>query len=217
MKSESLVNAALAILVACALVVTGLVVRRELFTPSAVAQSTKPVKVDDWRSYAVAGQRMGPREARLTIIEFADYQCPFCRETHKRLEQLRKDHPSDVAVIHRHYPLPTHPHARAAALASECAAEQGAFESYQGVVYASQDSIGVTSWAEYAKRAGVRDSARFETCLREETFAQRVDEDMAAGRRLGLRATPTLLVNDMKVEGAIPEELLRRYLDESGR
>lgn len=212
-----MVNAALVTLVACALVVTGLVVRRELFTPSAAAAGPKPVKVADWRSFAGAGQRMGPARAPLTIVEFADYQCPFCRETHRRLEELRKEHPAGVVVIHRHYPLASHPHARAAALASECAAEQGVFEEYQRALYSAQDSIGTTGWSDFARRSGVADQARFDQCVREEAFAARVDEDMAAGRKLGIRATPTLLVNEMKVEGTVPEELLRRYLPDARR
>lgn len=205
--SKILANLATAVPVACALIVTGLVVRRELFSSPAATASValESRTVPDWRSYA-RGQRMGPADAKVTIVEFSDFECPFCRATAARLRAVRAKYPRDVAVVYRHYPLPYHAHAVEAARASLCAARQGRFEAFHDLLFA-QDSLGMVPWSRLAQSAGVRDPAGFERCMRLPGPSPEIERDLREGARLGVRGTPTLLVNERLLDGAPPGTL----------
>lgn len=190
------------VLVLCAVIITALVVRREFF-PAPPSSELPRRRVADWQSYAAAGQRMGPAKSRVTIVEFSDFQCPFCRTLALRLDTLRQRYPNDVAVIYRHYPLPQiHPYARTAAVATECAAAQGKFQALHDALYAQQDSIGKLQVATFASRAGVPDTTALLACVRDSVTAPRIQEDVQAGDRLGITGTPGVLVNELFLGGA---------------
>lgn len=218
MKAK-LADLATALLVACAVAVTGLAVRRELFPSVSTAQGTvESARVPEWRSYADRGQRIGPANARVTIVEFSDFECSFCRATAGRIRAIRAKHPRDVALVYRHYPLPYHAHAAAAARASLCAARQGRFERFHDQLFAHQDSLGVIAWSRLARAAGVEEPA-FSGCLESVTAAD-IEADVRAGDQLGVHGTPTLLVNDRLLRGAPPgalEDAVERALREAGR
>lgn len=212
-SSESLQNLMTGILVICAVVLTGVVVRREFASPDAEAAERAPARViADWREYAKDGQRTGPADAPVTIVEFSDFQCPYCRMAAARIDSLRQEHPGEVAVVYRHFPLPNHEHAVAAARASECAGEQGRFWEMHDQLFAAQDSIGRVGWARFASSAGVRDSLSFQGCLSRGGRLPALERDTAAGNRLGVRVTPTLLINGTQVLGAPPLDTLRAYV-----
>lgn len=201
-------------MVLCAVTVTGLVVRRELFSPSpaAAAIEVESRTVAGWRSYA-EGQRIGPADARVTIVEFSDFECPFCRETADRLRAIRAKYPRDVALVYRHYPLSYHKNAVPAAKASVCAARQGRFEAYHNALFAQQDSLGLISWTQLARAAGVPDEVGFEACMQSSVPGTEIERDLQAGTRLGVRGTPAILVNERFISGAPPgvlEELVER-------
>lgn len=217
MTAEKVVNAALVVLAFCAIVVTGLVVRREFASGAQLHEERRPVRVRDWQGYAAAGHRAGPAKATVTVVEFSDYQCPFCRELFSTLDAVRKEHSGEVAVIHRHYPLPGHAQARPAAVAAECAAEQQRFDEMQAALYSHQDSLGKVAWSTVAVRAGVRDSTAFAACMASGRYDSALARDIRDGDRLGVRATPTLLVNDRKMEGALTRESLEKLIDEARR
>lgn len=175
-----------------------------------------PTTVSNWRQYAASGQRMGPANAPVTIVEFSDYQCPFCKQMETRLDSLRIRMPRRVAVIYRHFPLEqAHPHAFTAALAAECAGEQRRFEAYHRLLFAHQDSIGITPWATFARDAQVPDTTAFSRCVAEKRHQERIAGDLAAGRALDLRGTPMLLINGLKVNGLMPTADLERYIAEA--
>jgi protein-disulfide isomerase len=214
--NKILANLGAAIPVACAVVVTALVVRRELFAPppATAAMSVESRTVPDWRSYA-EGQRIGPADAKVTIVEFSDFECPFCRATAARLKAVRARYPRDVALVYRYYPLPYHTHAVAAARASLCAARQGRFEAFHDALFARQDSLGVVAWSRLADDAAVPDRAGFDRCMGDPGAPPEIERDLRAGTRLGVRGTPTLLVNDRLLDGAPPgtlEEAVERAL-----
>jgi len=212
-RSELLQNLLTALLTICALVVTGLLVRRELISPEAqAAAGTLSREVPEWRDYAAGKHRIGPAEAPVTIVEFSDFQCPFCRGMAARLDSLRNEFPHQVAVVYRHFPLRIHPHAIAAARASECAGEQGRFWEMHDALYRGQDSIGQVKWARYASIAGVKDSLAFTGCMDRTVDDMGIREDTAAGNRLGVTATPTLLINESRVVGSPPLEALREHV-----
>lgn len=212
-----LANASTALLVLCAVVITGLAVRRELggAAPAPAAAYTEQVRpVRDWRGYA-AGARIGPADAPVTIVEFSDFQCPYCRAMADRVRALRRANPGRVALVYRHFPLSYHPHARPAAHASICADRQGRFEAFHDALFARQDSLGDTEWRRLAAATGVADRAAFERCMESGAALEQVERDVAAGKRLGISGTPAFLVNGALITGGAPgllEEHVERAL-----
>jgi protein-disulfide isomerase len=135
----------------------------------------------------------------VTIVEFADFQCPFCAAAVPYLKRLRQNFPSRVTIIYRHYVI--HQHAFAAAVAAECARAAGRFERYHDALYGQPSLIGRVSWSTLASRSGVIDTLAFRRCLHDPETARRVAQDTLAASRLGVHGTPTFLMNDVLVEG----------------
>lgn len=151
-KREWLLNGATLLLTVCALFIGGVRIREQFFPPDPL----RPTKVENWREYAARGHRQGPRDAAVTIVEFADFQCPVCRSVAPILKSIRERYPGDVALVFRHFPLSSHEHALPAARASECAAELGQFWSFHDALFTQADSIGKMSWVRFGSQAGIR-------------------------------------------------------------
>lgn len=200
MMKKILPNLFTGILVLCALVVTTLLVRREL-TGKAAAPGT--AQVQNWERIAAAGNRLGSKSAPVTIIEFSDFQCPFCAQAHQELKKVRAAHGAEVSVVFRHFPLPSHAHAFDAAVASECAAEQGAFDAYHDRLFSLQDSVGVRAWDAFAADARVADIPAFNRCLESPPVRARVERDRRLAAGLGTRGTPTFIVNGTMFKGSL--------------
>lgn len=148
-------------LVVCAVTVTTLLVRREMASGAVGNRASAPVAQPDWMDYAGAGHRIGSLNARVTVIEFFDYQCPFCKKMDARLQSALAKYSGDLAVVYRHWPLKRiHPFAMAAAVASECAAASGRFERMHALLLNQQDSLGVLSWRELGRVQACRISTR---------------------------------------------------------
>lgn len=202
MKREHFSDIVTGTLVLCAVVLVGLVARRELRSNPPVSDA---IMIADWQDYTRQEQRLGPENAPVTIVEFSDFQCPYCAVLARRIDSMQLATPGLIAVVFRHFPLADiHASALAAAIAAECAAIQKRFGPFQLMLYEHQDSIGVLPWAEFARRARVADTVGFNRCLSEPAATSRVAEDQAAGARLGVQATPTLLINGRLVNG-LPE------------
>lgn len=201
MNSKVLSTVTNVVLVLCALAVTGLLVRRELFTPR-TASADVLKKVDHWTELAAGGHTLGPADAPVRILEFADFQCPYCAALEPDLDSLRSRYPGQVAVIYRHFPIPSHRYAVSAAQASECAAAQGRFDTFHDALFAAQDSIGHYAWRRFAQIAGVPDRRAFDICVGAHTFQDRVSQDAAAAHSIGALGTPTLVVNGVMLTGS---------------
>jgi protein-disulfide isomerase len=175
---------------------------------------TPPATIANWRSLANAPSRLGGQTAPTTLVVFSDFQCPYCRTLATRLHTVLGEHAGNVGVSFHHYPLMAkHDFAWPAALASECATAQGAFESFHDGVFANQDSLPTLKWSAVAAHAGVRDSAEFERCLKSERYAETVRRDMAIGDSIGLRATPAIIIDGVLYHGALPLEELRKRVN----
>lgn len=207
-------SAANAVLTVCAVVVTILVVRKELFPP-APATAIPSTRISAWQSFA-EGQRMGPQDALVRIVLFSDFQCPACRVLTEHLRTIRAES-EDVEVVYRHAPLKKHPEAIPAARASGCAAAQGRFEAYHDALFAAQDSIGTTRWDAFARRAGVPDLPAFARCMSSSAPDAALARDTLAARRLEVTGTPTYLVNDRRFVGAPPLDSLRAQVARARR
>lgn len=218
MKKELLSNVATGVLVLCALLVTGLVVRREFFPPAPLAVRDGGELIPGWEEYARGGHSMGPADAPLTLVEFSDFQCPACRVLSASLQEIREEYPDDIRVVYRHFPLKTHEAAIPAALASECAAAQGRFEPFHDALFARQDSVGALPWTRFAQEAGVPDVTAFERCMAgSAAAAAALNADTLAGQKLQVRGTPTLLVNGKRYNGAPPTHALEQIIREELR
>lgn len=198
MESERFVNFLIAALAACVVVVIGLIVRRSVQSHS----SSKPPlvqRVPHWDFYTEGGHVWGSPGARITIVEFGDFQCPYCRQMDEALRRLRHAYPSDVRVVFRDFPLSAiHPLALAAAKAAECAGAQGAFAPFHDLLFKWQDSIGTWTWNDFAQEAEVPNLATFAQCVRSPTVPPRLRADIAAGQRMGVMGTPTVAVNGVR-------------------
>jgi protein-disulfide isomerase len=195
-------------LVGCALITTALVVRREFVSPATASVARKPVLVQNWKSHVGEGVRLGPSSAPVQLIEFADFECPFCGDFHKKIKMLRERYPAEVSLTYVHFPLQGHRFALSAARVAECAGDQGRFESMYDHLFDEQDALGLKSWSEYATEAGVTDLARFDSCIKDTRPVPRIEEGKQWGAKLDVNATPTLIVNGwMLGEPPTAEEL----------
>lgn len=161
--------------------------------------------VTDWRSYAVGGHRIGPASAPVTLVLFSDYECPVCTRIDRELRALRDDNPSSLGIVVRHFPLQFHSNARAAAVAAECAADQNRFVAYHEGLFDHPEMLSRKQWVLLAARANVPDTTAFGRCLREQRASLAVDADVAAGKRLGVFGTPTVLLEEEEYVG-IPRD-----------
>jgi protein-disulfide isomerase len=196
-------------LVICALITTGIVLRREFLLPPATAQvEKKPALISGWREYLTKGVRFGPAAAPVQLIEFADFECPFCGDLHNKLKVLQERYPTQVSLTYIHFPIQGHRFAIPAARAAECAGEQGRFQAMYDQLFDGQDSFGLKPWAEYAAAAGVPDRLAFDSCVKKTGAVSRIESGRELGEKLGVQGTPTLIVNGWKLgRPPTPEEM----------
>jgi protein-disulfide isomerase len=189
------------IFLVCALVTTGAIIHREFFAaPAGRAQAEqKPIFVKTWRAALAKGVRMGPEQAPVQLMEFADFECPYCASFHNDLKVLRARFPSQVALTFVHFPLPMHRFAIAAAREAECAGEQGRFEAMYDQLFDGQDQFGLKPWNDFATAAGVPDLTAFDVCVKKTDPIRRVDEGKALGSKLDVQGTPTVIINGWKL------------------
>jgi protein-disulfide isomerase len=141
---------------------------------------------------------LGPATARVTLLEYGDYECPFCGEAHPILQQVRQVIGDDLRFAYRHFPLTQiHPHAYQAAEAAEAAGAQGRFWEMHDLLFANQDRLGLRDVIGYASALGL-DLERFVTELRNDTYAGRLREDFLSGVRSGVNGTPTFFINGVR-------------------
>lgn len=139
------------------------------------------------------------------MVLFSDYECPVCTRIDRELRALRNDNPSSLGIIVRHFPLQFHPNARPAAIASECAAAQNRFVAYHERLFDNPEMLKRKQWMLLAVRAKVQDTATFSRCLSDQRVGLEVDADVAAGKRLGVFGTPTVLLGEEEYVG-IPRD-----------
>jgi protein-disulfide isomerase len=155
----------------------------------------------------------GAKDATVTVVLFSDFQCPFCSRVEPTLAQLQKEYPKDVRVVWKHQPLPFHPQAMPAALASEAAREQGRFWEMHERLFKNQGSLGPSQYEQWAKEIGL-EPRKFQASLASEKAKARIQEDSQLGNSVGANGTPTAFVNCRQVVGAVPYEAFKRVVDE---
>lgn len=191
--------------VGCAVVVTATSLVRTNKQPQGRAPEqilAKTLPDSTWQSILKGGHEMGPSSAPLTIVEFADFECPACRAfITGALAQAQEKHPDDIRVIFHHWPLKYHKFAHSSAIAAECAGAQGQFAGMYTSLYARQDSLGLKSWESYARDSKLPDIAAFNACVKQSPNFPQIDADERAAISLGGRGTPTVIVNGTMLAG----------------
>jgi protein-disulfide isomerase len=158
------------------------------------------------------GPSRGPSSAPVTIVEFSDFQCPFCGREAPVIEKLMKEYQGKVRLVFRHYPLDFHPFAEKAAEAAVCAADQEKFWEMHDKMFSNQQKLAVDDLKGYAKSLGL-DSAKFDRCLDSGEKKPQIEEDQKAGSQAGVNGTPAFFVNGIFVNGAVPYEQIKQTVD----
>jgi len=166
------------------------------------------VKVDTGGRTARGG---GPNAA-VTIIEFSDYECPFCKRAEPTVERVMDAYGDKVRLYYRDFPLPMHQHARLASEAANCANAQGKFWEYHKTLFASDD-LTKEKLQAIATEAGL-DRAKFDACLEKQEFKAAIDKDIADGTAAGVSGTPAFFINGRSLSGAQPFEKFKEIIDE---
>jgi len=194
----NLERATSSLLTLAAIAMAGTLVHREFFTS---APHTTPTKAEattyrkDWQNALTAGTRIGSESAKVKLVEFSDYECPFCRRFQAAYDSVKAQLGDSIALIYVHFPLSMHRFARPAARAAECAGRFNRFGEMTSMLFAKQDSLGLKSWNAYAAEAGVHDTVGFARCLTEPVPPQDIDAGVRMGQRFGVQSTPTILMN----------------------
>jgi protein-disulfide isomerase len=156
----------------------------------------------------------GATNAAVTIIEFSDFQCPFCQRAAPTLKKIRETYGDKVRLVWKDFPLTQiHPQAFKAAEAARCAADQGKFWEFHDRLFGNQQALQPDDLKRYATETGL-DAAKFNECFDSSKFAERVRDGVAMGTRLGVNSTPTMYVNGRLVSGAQPYEVISGIIDE---
>ena len=166
---------------------------------------------------------LGNKDAKVTVVEFSDFQCPFCKryfdDAHKQiLDEYIKA--GKISFYYRHYPLfSIHPNAQKAAEASECANEQGKFWDYHDLLFNNQDTWSAqtgddlsSTFTDYAGQLGI-DTTQFSTCLTTGKYQQAVQNDAAEGSKAQVSGTPTFFINGTRLVGSQPFDQFKTIID----
>lgn len=158
----------------------------------------------------------GGKDAKVTIVEFSDFQCPFCAKGAEILKDLKKKYGNKIKVAFKNYPLPFHNHAEQASVAGMCANEQSSesFWKMHDEMFAHQDELDTEGLKKIGKKIGLKMDL-FEKCLTENKYLTQVKADMEEGRKINVKSTPTFFVNGQLVNGAQPLEVFSELIDEA--
>jgi formate-nitrite transporter family protein len=155
--------------------------------PSTNAEPTLPIQDDDHVA--------GPDTAAITMVAYCDFECPYCARAFPIIKRLQARLRDRLRFVFRHFPLTAkHAYAQQAAEAAEAAAAQGQFWAMHDLVFENQDALGKDDLCRYAKALRL-DLTRFEQELRDRMYAKRLERDVASGRRIGVKGTPTFFIN----------------------
>jgi len=155
----------------------------------------------------------GPARSAVEIIEFSDFQCPYCLRSYPVVKQLLKDYGDRIHVVYRHFPLPNHSNARPAAEAAACAAAQGKFWEFHDELFENQSKLSDDDLRRHAAKVGLN-KEKFDDCFQKRTYQADIDADIEAGRQAGVSGTPGFFINGRPLEGSQPIQAFKTIIDE---
>jgi protein-disulfide isomerase len=180
-------------------------------------RKSEPVKVmikAPRRNVASAGHpTIGPANAPITIVEFGDFQCPFCKRAQPTLKEVLAHYPKKVRLVYMDFPLPFHPHAMDAAKAARCAEEQGKFWQYHDGLFVDQAKESPADLKSLAKKLGLN-TTRFDSCFEKAKYQNAIEQDVAEGKKLGVDGTPSFYIDGRPLVGAVPYENFQQVIED---
>lgn len=182
---------------------------------AAADRPSRPARPEADRDYKVEigdAPSRGDEDAAITIVEFSDFQCPFCNRVEPTLAQIEKEYGDRVRVVFKHLPLSMHPQAPDAHAAAEAAHRQGKFWEMHDLIFQNQRDLRVETFEGYAAKLGL-DMDRYRRDVQSEEVAKRIDEDMKQASALGVSGTPAFFINGRFLSGAQPYTNFKRYID----
>lgn len=193
-----------------------------VLTPQSAAQPSGPIaeapvtEEPQFVRYDIPSEgfpSIGPANAPITIVEFSDYQCPYCRRWHEQVyEPLLSAYPGKIKMVYRHLPLTSiHPDAFAAAEAAMCAGDQDAYWPYHEKLFSSE-ALGMQTYVQYAQDLSL-DMDAFQACMTENKFKEAIEADSDFAVDLGIRSTPTFFINGLAIVGAQPLDVFKQVID----
>lgn len=179
--------------------------------------TTATTKVENWQQYIrTHNAAAGSPEAMVTVLEFTDFQCPYCKNfSENERGRLLERYDGKIRFVVKNYPLEAaHPEAKMAAIAAQCGHRSGRYWELEQALFASATDLNEQSVSSMGRRLGL--GAEFDTCLSERHTLEEVEQDIRDARAVGVRGTPTFVVNGQVVLGALPLEMVDSAID-SGR
>jgi protein-disulfide isomerase len=191
---------------------------RELRSQAKVVVHLKAPPVFRAQVTAEGAPSKGPATAAVTIVEFTDFHCPFCKRVQPTLAEVLSKYPDKVKIVHKDYPIDQlHPAARKAHEAARCATDQGKFWAYHDKLYETAPKASPEQLKVYAKEVGL-DVAAFDQCFASGKYQAAVQKDIEEGARAGVTGTPAFFINGRVISGAQPlDQFVRLIEDELAR
>lgn len=157
---------------------------------------------------------LGSEDAEITLIEFSDFECPYCTRWHTDVfDRIREDYPDQVRFVYRDFPLKSiHPNAVPAAEAANCANEQDAFWEFSEKLFGGELGLNPEAYLEYANQIDL-DTDEFAKCIEEGRYSQEVEDDYQYAAQLGVQSTPTFFLNGIPLIGAQPYEVFKDVIE----
>ena len=157
---------------------------------------------------------LGSATAKLVIVEFADFECPYCYDSYPTVRRLAVDYPNDIKIIFRDFPnTAIHPDALNASMAASCAFDQGEFWEYHDWLYENQGNLSLENLKLIAGDLGL-DTSLFNQCLDSQRYLNEAKNDLQDGIQLGITGTPTFFINGYEIQGSFPYENFKQIIDE---
>ena len=185
--------------------------KKSITTPSRSRRDEDPNKVynvDIGRSHT-----KGPKDAPITLVEFSEFQCPFCGRAHKTMKQLEEAYPGKIRFVFKSKILPSHSKAPLAHNAVLAAGDQGKFWEMHDLIFSNQRKLGEEAYIEYATQLGL-DLEKFKADMKSNKYKDLLAVEGSQADKLGVRGTPTFFINGRKVRGAKPFESFKSVIDE---
>lgn len=182
--------------------------------PGGEREEAPPAKVDVKQLVSADDPKRGPEDAKVTIVEFSDYECPFCeRFVRDTMPVLLKEYGDKVQFVFKDFPLPMHPNAPKAAEAAHCAGDQGKYWEYHDKLFENRRQMSEPSLKNHARTLGLNTS-KFDECLDSGKYTKKVRDNLQLGRKAQVNGTPTFFINGERLVGAQPFEAFKEKIDE---
>lgn len=177
--------------------------------------ANKPLEADKQQAIAAAdAPSFGPADSKVTLVEFSDFQCPFCSRAATAVKEIKSKYGTKVHFVFRQFPLSFHQNAHAAAEASLAAHAQGKFWEFHDKTFENQKSLDRESLEKYAKEVGL-DVEKFKKALDGKEFAAKVDADMKLGNDVAVSGTPTMFINGKRVQNPSDAAAVAKMIDDA--